>query len=347
LSNFVPQRLLEDAAAQLPPWPVARISGLTGADGAKAEGLIYAVPMTSKAILRFPPEFLYRKLAQVAEDAQRRGCRLMGLGAYTSVVGDAGVTLSKMVGIGVTTGNSYTVAATIKTLEQTAAQCGIELNASRALVVGATGSIGSVCARLLAPKVAALDLVSPRPEKLLTLSRQIEQECPQLKGKLRVSRNVADFIAQADVIVSTTSAVDAVVDVTTLRPGCVVLDVARPPDIKEAEAAKRDDILVIESGEIRLPEGAELNYDLGLPKGTIYACLAETALLALDGRFEHFTLGREIEPAKVELIESIGQHHGFELAPIRSFGKLIRPEAMEKLRTLNTLRAGGVPLATD
>ena len=344
LSNFVPQRLLEDAAAQLPPWPVARIANLQGADGAHAEGLIYAVPMTSKAILRFPPEFLYRKLAQVAEDAQRRGCRLMGLGAYTSVVGDAGKTLSGMVSIGVTTGNSFTVAATLKTLRQTAALCNIDLSASRGLVVGATGSIGSVCARMLAGELGQLDLVSPRPEKLLALSRQIEKESPHLKGCLRVSRNVADFIGDADVVVSTTSAVDAVIDVSSLKPGCLVLDVARPPDIKEAEAAKREDILVIESGEIMLPAGAELNYDLGLARGTIYACLAETALLALEGRFEHFTLGREIEPAKVQLIAEIGERHGFELAPIRSFGKLIRPEHLERMAEINRERAGGVPI---
>lgn len=35
--------------------------------------------------------------------------------------------------------------------------------------------------------------------------------------------------------------------------------------------------------------------DIGLPKGIAYACLAETIVLALEGRFENFTLGRNIE----------------------------------------------------
>jgi predicted amino acid dehydrogenase len=347
LSRFVPQRLLEDAAAQLPPWPVAKLSNLRGADGAVAEGLIYAVPMTSKAILRFPPSFLYKKLAQVAEDAARRGCRLMGLGAYTSVVGDAGLTVSRMVSIGVTTGNSYTVAATMHTLERAAEACSIELAGARALVVGATGSIGSVCARMLARKVASLDLVSPRPEKLLGLSRLMERESPQLKGRLRVSRKVTDFLASADIVISTTSAVDAVIDVSSLRPGTLVLDVARPPDIKEEHALRRSDILVIESGEILLPPDAELNYDLGLPAGTIYACLAETALLALDRRFEHFTIGREIDPAKVDLIDSIGSKHGFELAPIRSFGRVVTADAVAAVAAARAARAPLAPVVTD
>lgn len=343
LAHFVPERLIEDAVAQVAPFPVGAIRNLVGATGARAEGVIYAVPMTSKVIMRFPPEFMYRKLEQVAEQAGKAGCRLIGLGAYTSVIGDAGVTLSQRVAVGVTTGNSYTVAATMKTLAAAALQCGIPLAQSAGLVIGATGSIGSVCARLLAKQVKELYLVSPRPERLLALSTLIVRESPTLHGHIHLSRVATDFLPKADVVITTTSAVDPVVDVAQLKPGCVVCDVARPPDIKPEAAASRHDILVIESGEIRLREGAELTYDIGLPGGTIYACLAETALLALDQRFGHFTLGREIEPEKVQLIDEIGTKHGFELAAIRSFGQVVEPEHFKRLAQINGSRWGFDP----
>lgn len=340
MSHFMPERLIEDTMAQLSGFPCAMIRNVVSKTGARAEGVLYAIPMTSRAIMRFPPEFLYKKLLHVAELAHQKDCRIMGLGAFTSVVGDAGRTVSERSPIGITTGNSYTVASTIRTMEVAAERCNINMESSSACVIGATGSIGAICARLLAEKVERLYLVSPRPERLLALSSQIEKETPRIKGRLQISRNASDFLSQADLIITTTSAVDPVVEVGELRPGCIVCDVARPPDIREEEAARRDDILVIESGEIKLPEGAELKYDIGLPPNTIYACMAETLLLALERRFDHYTIGREIDPQKVKEIQAIGDKHGFELAEIRSFGKVVPEETYEKLREIHTSKQG-------
>jgi len=347
LSHFVPARFLEDALAQVKPWPIGLVRGVVSATGAKAEGILYVIPMTSKAIMRFPPEFLYRRLLQVAEAAAGNGCQLMGLGAYTSVAGDAGLTVSQRSPIGVTSGNSYTVAATLLTLERAATRCGIDISRAHLLIIGATGSIGAICARMAAKRVGELSLVSPRPEKLLELRRIIEQDNPGMKTAINMSRYAGDFVGKADGIITTTSSVEPVVDIAALKPGCLVLDVARPPDIKADVAAQRDDVLVIESGEVKLPEGAEVTYNIGLPKGVIYACLAETLLLALDGRFGHFTLGREIEPAKVNLIAEIGQKHGFELANIHSFGAVVPDERFSRLAQINRERFGlaNVPAA--
>jgi predicted amino acid dehydrogenase len=335
LKRLVPPRVIEDAAAQAAPILLGALRNVVSATGARAEGLIYAIPMTSKAIMRFPPEFMYKRLLQVAQQGHERGCRLLGLGAYTSVAGDAGLTVSQRAPLGVTSGNSYTVAATLLTLTETAEKCGIKVSEACAMVIGATGSIGSVCARLLAPQVSELFLVSPRPERLLALARQIEEETPRLAGRVHLARKPEAFLPLASLVVTTTSAVEPVIDVTCLRPGAVVCDVARPPDIKEAAARKRRDVLVVESGEILLPEGAELTTDIGLPRGVIYACLAETLLLALERKFEHYTLGRAIDPAKVREMAQIGEKHGFKLAPIRSFGRPVTSSHLERLRRIN------------
>ena len=47
------------------------------------------------------------------------------------------------------------------------------------MVVGATGAIGSVCARLLALASDELWLISPESAKLLTLKQDIEREHPR------------------------------------------------------------------------------------------------------------------------------------------------------------------------
>jgi hypothetical protein len=56
--------------------------------------------------------------------------------------------------------------------------------------------------------------------------------------------------------------------------------------------------------------------NIGLPKNVAYACLAETIVLALEGRFENFTVGRNIEWEKVREIYRLGRKHGMRLAAI-------------------------------
>ena len=80
----------------------------------------------------------------------------MGLGAFTSVVGDAGKTVAHEADIAVTSGNSLTVAATLEAAKQAVLKMGAEdLKTGRAMIVGATGSIGAVCARLIAQALEA------------------------------------------------------------------------------------------------------------------------------------------------------------------------------------------------
>jgi hypothetical protein len=81
------------------------------------------------------------------------------------------------------------------------------------------------------------------------------------------------------------------------------------------DVAKRPDVLVIESGEVELPGHVRMK-DIGLPKGVVYACLAETIVLALEGRYENFTVGRNLSWTKVKEIYRLGLKHGLQLATI-------------------------------
>jgi hypothetical protein len=110
--------------------------------------------------------------------------------------------------------------------------------------------------------------------------------------------------------------------------------VARPPDINAPEAALRPDVLVIESGEVLIPGDIDFGYDIGLPPKTSYACLAETCLLAMEGRFEDYTLGRNIEMGRVKEIYRLFKKHGFKLAGLRSFGKYLTEEDVAAKRAL-------------
>jgi predicted amino acid dehydrogenase len=216
------------------------------------------------------------------------------------------------------------------------------------VVIGATGSIGAVCARLLAQACGDVVCIAPRPERLLALKQRIEAETPG--AKITIATNADDYVGDADLIVTTTTALNTkIVDIERLKPGAVVCDVARPPDITEEEAKKRPDVLVIESGEILLPGKVDFGFDIGLPPGTAYACLAETALLALDGKFDDYTLGRNIDMNKAKEMYRLAQKHGLKLAGLRSFDQYVTPDMIAEKRRLadDRRRSMGMPISND
>jgi predicted amino acid dehydrogenase len=200
------------------------------------------------------------------------------------------------------------------------------------MVVGATGAIGSVCARLLALASDDLWLISPETAKLLALKHDIEQSHP--RAAVHVAATPNGHLAEMDLIVTATSgAGKRVLDIRSVKPGCVITDVARPLDLSPEDVALRPDVLVIESGEIELPGDVRMK-NIGLPQGVAYACLAETVVLALEGRYETFTVGRNIEWEKVKEIYRLGLKHGMKLAAISGVNGVFSDEDFARVREL-------------
>ncbi len=331
---------LEKIMAYAPPFVYSHITGIQSPTGVEAEGWLISVGGTPKEIMRHSPEFTYRRLLDAAAMAQRLGAQIMGLGAFTKVVGDAGVTVAKRSPLPITTGNSYSASGALWAAHDAMLRLnllpkprGKERVKFKAMVVGATGAIGSVCARLIAKVATEVYMVSPEMAKLLALKASILQETPD--AKLFLSAHADKDIADMDMIVTATSgAGKKVLDIMQVKPGCVITDVARPLDLPASEVAKRPDVLVIESGEIQLPGEHIQMKNIGLPKGVAYACLAETIVLALEGRFENFTVGRNIEWEKVREIYRLGLKHGMQLAAISGVNGPFGDEDIAQVREL-------------
>jgi len=334
-TRFFPDTLVETLAAYLPPFHVSRITGVRSpTTGQRVVGQLIALGATPRQMMRRSSRFTYKRLSKAAKIAQRQGARIMGLGAFTSVVGDAGVTVAGDAPIAITSGNSLTVAATLEAAKLAAIRMGTtDLTKGRAMVIGATGSIGSVCARMIAQAIHDVVLVSIEPERLIDLKRTIQRETPG--ARVTVATGAHGLIGECDMVVTATSAFgQRILDISQCKPGAIVCDVARPPDINEAEAALRPDVLVIESGEVLIPGDIDFHYDIGLPPGVSYACLAETALLAMEGRFESFTLGREISISRVKEIYGLFKKHEFRLAGLRSLGHYLTDDEIVAKREI-------------
>jgi predicted amino acid dehydrogenase len=184
---------------------------------------------------------------------------------------------------------------------------------------------------MLAAAIKDVVLVSIEPPRLEALKRTILEETPDCKVETDVSS--VPWVGQCDLIVTATSAFgQRVLDVSQCKPGAVILDVALPPDISAEEAAVRPDVLVVESGEVLIPGPVNFSFNIGLPPHVAYACLAEAALLAMEQRFECFTLGRDVAPARVKEIYRLFRRHDFQIAPLRTFGQLLTDEMVADKR---------------
>lgn len=86
----------------------------------------------------------------------------------------------------------------------------------------------------------------------------------------------------------------------------------------------------------------DFHFDFGFPPGMAYACMAETMILALEGRYESFTLGKQIEAEKVHEIAQLATKHGFRLGGFRSFEREVTQEHIARVRERAWAAGGAV-----
>ena len=329
LGRVLSEKQIDFFSTFFPPVYISGIEGIrSDATGKEIKGWFIACPYTPKRMLELPERTVYRKIIQTGRMAEKLGAQILGLGAFTSVVGDAGITIAKALDVPVTTGDSYTVTVAVEAIREAACVMNIPLRGATAAVVGATGAIGRVCAELLADDVERLFLIGRRQEKLEELRDRLQVRA---RAELVVSTKM-DVLSEAQLILTVTSAIHDVIRPEHLQPGSVVCDVARPRDVSAMVAAVRDDILVIDGGMVDVPGAVDFHFNFGFPPGKAYACMAETIALALEGRFEDYTLGKQLTRDRVDNINSIAAKHGFRLSGFRSFEREVTEAQIETVR---------------
>jgi fatty aldehyde-generating acyl-ACP reductase len=332
VARFLPDGLIESVMRRMSPQIVSQITGVRSLTGAETSGVFIGVPLTPGMMLgSVPLEHSYATIVRAAEMAKAEGCELIGLGAFTSVVGDGGQTIAQRSPIAVTTGNSYTVATAIDGTLKACGLVGVEPKEATLAVVGATGSIGKTSARILARSFGKTILVGRDEAR----TDAVAEEIPGSEATVDLNR-----IRQADALVTVTSAGAAIVRPEHLKAGAVVCDVSRPRDVSVRVARERPDVLVIEGGVVKVPGEVDFGFDFGFPPRTAYACMCETMMLALEGRAESFTLGKDVSVEQVEETERLAQRHGFELAGFRSFERAVTEETIARVRAARRTTVG-------
>lgn len=336
-AKLLPEWVVERVLLKKRPMVLSRITGIRSKTGAEIEGIFIGCPLTTRQLANpRNDELALERLVECAEIAASEGAKIMGLGAFTAITGDAGVSLAKRSPIAITTGNSYTVATAIQGTLKACSMLEIDPKSATLAVVGATGSIGKTCAKVLSRHFGRTLLIGRDLKRTQDLANEIENS--------EASIDVTN-VMEADVVVTVTSSDSPVIEPEHLRPGAVVCDVSRPRDVSVRVAKERPDVLVIEGGVVKVPGDVDFGMSFGFPPKTAYACMSETMLLALENRIEHYTLGKNVSEKQVEETLAWAEKHGFELAGFRSFEKEVDAEAIERAKIAR--KQAGDPSSTS
>lgn len=331
----------------MPAWNVAHVTGVRTPDGRETEGWFVSAALLPEQMIDFPREKVYERILRAIEIGAELGAGIAGLGAFTGVVGDGGVTIAERSPVPVTTGNSLTISAGIASLFRGANEMGIDPAQATAVVVGATGSIGSACVKLIAPRVKRLILVARNNTRLSKFYDSIKDELP---CELSYTTDLQAAVRESQLILTATSSTQDIIEPEDLQTGAVICELSLPHDVSRRVALERPDVLVTEGGNMVLPGRPHFErvrepgqeFDLNLPRGTALACMSETMVLALENRLESYSLGRGIDVNKVVEIERLAAECGFTLADMRAFDTAITPDKIAAIREAAELRKAGV-----
>lgn len=341
-------RMLEEQANGYDPalWrqrnlvPFVEFTRIVSACGAQCEGILQFMPLTAEQMLS-QPRRIAERVVEGVNALKNEGAELVGLGGFTSIVGNRGQQTLERTQVPVTTGNSLTAYATYMNLLEVLSALDIAPEQAEVAILGYPGSIGLAVARLLAPKGCRLHLVHrderQQPAVLLDyLPASFHQQ-------VTLHPSVEACYDKIKLFVAATSSGN-VIDSQRLMPGSVIIDAALPKDTQPGWE-KRDDILVIDGGLVSASDAVSFGaMALGLdPKRNLNGCLAETILLSLEKRAEPFSLGRELPVGRVLEIGRIAERHGFFPRPLTSQGEAVSDATFHTLRRFH----GGQPLAAS
>jgi fatty aldehyde-generating acyl-ACP reductase len=265
--------------------------------------------------------FLAKKTLKACLLAVKKGACIAGLGFDSFNAGVIGAVVARRLPIALTSGLSYSLAASLEGCIHVLEQKGLDLAQTEVVVLGAAGSAGGILAQLLAREGAKyITLVECGKQSLDKLARLIVHESG-VPCKITVQARKA--IRRADLLIAAPGETIEPVWPGDLKPGALVCDLGWPYFFSVNASRSRTDVLFFNGGVVRIPDPA-FKFAVGnLPPGVIPPTFAEVVILALERRFENYSSGSALRAGKVEEMRRLGCKHGFRLAGVHYRGRIL------------------------
>jgi predicted amino acid dehydrogenase len=313
----LPDEEIKGILPWIPPRAVCHVD-VGSMAGAKAHGLYIDSFIPPD---RLEAEYVHENITRVrgaAAYAIRAGAKIVSLGGFSSILIEGNFDqLPERKDTVFTTGNTLTVGFIVQGIKKMCVLENRNLRTSTLLIVGATGDVGSGCARCLAPIVRRVLLSARNVERLRGLAAELEGNGVQVE----IASDLHRFCAEADVVICAASLAFPSLLLSRIAPDAIVCDAGYPKNL--SPSADMTGAKVFFGGLGQITGGLRFAPDFcGILNrhpfpNVVHGCLLEGIALALEGRFEPFSRGRgSITPERVEQIETIAERHGICLAPL-------------------------------
>jgi predicted amino acid dehydrogenase len=317
----LPDDEIKDILPWIPPRAVCHVgvgSICSCVSDAKAHGLYIDSFIPPD---RLGAAFMHENIARVrgaAACAIKAGAKIVSLGGFSSILIEGNFDqLPERQGTVFTTGNTLTVGFIVQGVKKMCALAGRNIRRSTLLIVGATGDVGSGCARCLAPIVKRVLLSARNVKRLRALAAELETNGVQVE----IATDLQQFSVEADVVICAGSLASSSLLLGRIASDAIVCDAGYPKNL--STSAQIPGVKIFFGGLGQITGGLSFAPDFhGVLNrhpfpDVVHGCLLEGMALALEGRFESFSHGRgHITPERVEEIERIAARHGIYLAPL-------------------------------
>src|SRR5690625_1853690 len=99
LALKMPERMVEGIIRHIGPMIASHITGIESSHNS-AEGWFVTCPLLTRQMITYRESYVKKKLLAAGKRAEQLGAGIIGLGAYTAIVGDEGRWLADQLDIG-------------------------------------------------------------------------------------------------------------------------------------------------------------------------------------------------------------------------------------------------------
>lgn len=217
----------------------------------------------------------------------------------------------------ITHGDALSAASTIPIVKECARLKGIDIATTTLAVVGGYGIVGRAAALLLSElNPHTIILTGHNHNKLAAVSKELSGS---FQGEIICSADNS-AIRKADIVILTITSDRYIVGPQDLKENAIVVDMAQPHNMSQEVCNQRPDVLRVDGGYMSIAD-INLRFKMGPPRGTTFACLAETMISTLSADRDHHV--GPVDMGFARSIMPLANSLGFEVAPVTNFSRPI------------------------